>query len=282
MKTLGNWTKEERRDIWAFYFQDIWQVTDEVALTLGARHDNYSDFGSTTNPRVALVWGFAEKWNLKVLYGKAFRAPTFEELYNDNNPVVVGNTGLDPETMTTYEVSINNAYEDASASITYFSNQFDEKIQNIGGQFENIGGARVRGVEAEWKKGFSDQISAYFNYSYMETRDDKTRKKLADIPMHRGNVGVDIRLSEYIYFNTNVLVMGDRPRAPTDSRDDAAGYQLVDVTVIGKNFYKTLELRATVHNLFDKEYVDPAPMGKLENDFPREGISYMLEAQYKF
>ncbi len=282
VKSLGNWTKEEQRDIWAFYFQDIWQVTDDVTLTLGARHDNYSDFGSTTNPRVALVWGFAEKWNLKVLYGKAFGAPTFEELYNDNNPAVVGNRNLDPETMTTYEVGINNAYKDASASLTYFSNQFDEKIQNVGGQFENTGGARVQGVEAEWKKGFSDRISAYLNYSYMETKDEETRKKLADIPMHRGNIGVDLKLGKYINLNTNVLVMGDRPRAPTDTRDDAPGYQLVDVTVIGKNFYKTLELRTTVHNLFDKEYVDPAPMGTLENDFPREGVSYRFEALYKF
>ena len=282
VKSLGNWTKEEQRDIWAFYFQDIWQVTDDVTLTLGARHDNYSDFGSTTNPRMALVWGFAEKWNLKALYGKAFRAPTFEELYNANNPAVVGNTDLDPETITTYEVSINNAYKDASASITYFNNQFDEKIQNVGGQFENTGGARVHGLEAEWKKGFSDQISAYLNYSYMETKDEETHKELADIPMHRGNIGLDLKLGKYINFNTNVLIMDDRPRAPADTRDDAPGYQLVDVTVIGKNFYKTLELRATVHNLFDRAYVDPAPMGTLENDFPREGVSYRFEALYKF
>ena len=40
-------------------------------------------------------------------------------------------------------------------------------------------------------------------------------------------------------------------------------------------------LRASVHNLFDKTYVDPAPLGAVNGDFPREGRGYMLELAYK-
>lgn len=36
-----------------------------------------------------------------------------------------------------------------------------------------------------------------------------------------------------------------------------------------------------IHNLFDEDYSDYAPIDKLEHDFPRGGISYIIEAQYK-
>ncbi|MBI3813715.1 MAG: hypothetical protein HY279_04520 [Nitrospinae bacterium] len=50
-----------------------------------------------------------------------------------------------------------------------------------------------------------------------------------------------------------------------------------------KMFYKTAEIRASIHNLFDKKYADPAPKGKgVTNDFPRAGIEFMLEASYGF
>jgi outer membrane receptor for ferrienterochelin and colicins len=37
------------------YGQDEWRAAQDWTLTAGLRHDHYSDFGSTTNPRLALV-----------------------------------------------------------------------------------------------------------------------------------------------------------------------------------------------------------------------------------
>ena len=44
-----------------------------------------------------------------LLYGRAFRAPSFSELYSQNNPVVIGNPDLKPETINTIELDF--AYE---------------------------------------------------------------------------------------------------------------------------------------------------------------------------
>lgn len=82
----GNYIREETRAIWAVYLQDDWDVTDDVNLVFGIRHDRYSDFGGTTNPRVAAVWHFARGWDAKLMYGTAFMAPTFSALYFINNP----------------------------------------------------------------------------------------------------------------------------------------------------------------------------------------------------
>ncbi len=83
--------------------QDEWQLADDWQLTAGVRYDEYSDFGGTINPRAALVWDINQQLTSKLLYGRAFRAPTFSEQGNQNNPVLLGNRNLRPETINTYE-----------------------------------------------------------------------------------------------------------------------------------------------------------------------------------
>jgi iron complex outermembrane receptor protein len=71
------------------YAQDEWNFARDWTLTAGVRYDRYSDFGGTTNPRLAVVWEAAYNMTAKLLYGSAFRAPAFQELYLINNPVFI-------------------------------------------------------------------------------------------------------------------------------------------------------------------------------------------------
>ena len=79
--------EEATRRIWAVYLQDTWDVTDTLNITMGLRHDQYSDFGGAISPRTGLTWSFMENASLKLLYGEAFRAPIFE-MYIANQPVL--------------------------------------------------------------------------------------------------------------------------------------------------------------------------------------------------
>jgi len=62
-------TPHDRRVNYA-YAQDEWAFTQDWYLTAGVRQDHYSDFGNTTNPRLALVWETAYNLTTKVLYGR--------------------------------------------------------------------------------------------------------------------------------------------------------------------------------------------------------------------
>ncbi len=64
----ANYTKNADRNIWAIYLQDVWKVTKSASFTAGMRHDHYSDFGGTTNPRAGFVWEFIKDTSLKLLY----------------------------------------------------------------------------------------------------------------------------------------------------------------------------------------------------------------------
>ena len=81
---------EADRESYFVYVQGVVQMAPDWELTAGGRFDDYTDIGSTTNPRLALVWSTSLNLTTKFLYGRAFRAPSFAELLTLNNPVALG------------------------------------------------------------------------------------------------------------------------------------------------------------------------------------------------
>jgi iron complex outermembrane receptor protein len=69
------WSEPASRKTFALYAQDVISISNNLEATVGARYDNYSDFGDTLNPRAALVWTPHNKVTTRLLYGQAFRAP---------------------------------------------------------------------------------------------------------------------------------------------------------------------------------------------------------------
>ncbi|MCF6155952.1 MAG: hypothetical protein E3K36_12025 [Candidatus Brocadia sp.] len=44
-----------------------------------------------------------------------------------------------------------------------------------------------------------------------------------------------------------------------EDRDDMSAYALLNLSIIAKEFFKTMEVQGTVFYLLDKDYSDPAP-----------------------
>jgi len=45
---------------------------------------------------------------------------------------------------------------------------------------------------------------------------------------------------------------------------------------------KAMEIRAAIHNLLDESYFDPAAVGAVATDYPREGINCLVDVRYRF
>ena len=285
----GNYTKDVSRDIWAVYVQDVWNITGNSSITAGIRHDHYSDFGDTTNPRAGFVWEFVEDTSLKLLYGTAFRAPNFDELYYFNNPVYGGNPALEPEEITTYEAGLEHIIlKKHTLRVNYFYNDISNLIvfgpkpgPNQPRIYENRGSAEVDGIEAELLYDLGNNNSGYINYSWQDPREGDTDERLPDVPSHRANAGINFVPWKYLNANVNISWTGKRPRAEGDTRDDLPDETLVDLTLIAKNFYRTLEIRGSVYNLFDEYYLDPAPI-QVPNDYPTNKRMFLVEVRYTF
>ncbi|MEQ6341682.1 MAG: TonB-dependent receptor [Gammaproteobacteria bacterium] len=284
----GNWLDESKakRRVWAGYAQNVWQASETLGVTLGVRHDNYSDFGGTTNPRAAAVWQFAKDWDTKLLYATAFRAPAFDELYLTNNPAYVGNPDLKPEKMKTLELSLGHTYQDhTKGRLTYFNNSYQEKIgiisSGLGYQIVNRGGANIQGLELEMQHRFTQGSEIYANATYLDTKDSDSHASLADVAKRMANVGANIVVIPNVSVNANLRATSGTPRALSDARQAVTGYGVMDVAVNVKKLTKGLDVRAVVHNLFDKKYVDAAAMGGVISDYPRDRRTFMLELGYK-
>ncbi|MFC3101446.1 TonB-dependent receptor domain-containing protein [Altererythrobacter lauratis] len=129
---------------------------EELSLSLALRHEEYSDFGNTTNPKIGLTWVPVDGVTVKGSYGTSFRAPTFTEtstvaggagLYPDTLPgpgggnligigLAGGNPGLRPETATTWSASVELApvaLPGFNASLSYFRIDYKDQIQALRG-----------------------------------------------------------------------------------------------------------------------------------------------------
>ena len=274
------------RQIWALYLQDEWNITKDIDLTVGVRHDNFTRFGGTTNPRFGLIWRFMEDAHLKLLFATAFRAPNFQEMFLVNNPQREGDPSLDPEKINTYEVGLGyNFTRHIRGNINYFFNRIRDRIildtVPSTDKFKNRGGARILGVEAELKADFGNDNYAYANYTFQKAADTE-RNRLPDVPVHKANLGVNVGFWKYANAHLNTVISGPRPREDGDTRADLPSYALANLTFIGRNLIDNFEIRGSIFNLFDKDYKDPAPVDTVPTDYPQPERSFVVELRYKF
>jgi iron complex outermembrane recepter protein len=68
------------RDSWAAFVEFAVPVVEGLELSLAARYDDYSDFGDSTNPKVALRWAPIEQLALRASWGTGFRAPSLAQI----------------------------------------------------------------------------------------------------------------------------------------------------------------------------------------------------------
>jgi iron complex outermembrane receptor protein len=290
MQEVSNWNRNATRHIVAVYMQDEWQVFERAHLTAGVRYDHYSDFGDTVNPRVGFVWNFLDSADFKLLYGQAFRAPSFQELYNINNPVVVGNPNLKPEKISTYEAALTYRLAGwLAADLNYFySNIIDlinRDMSRAPAVWDNIGKANVQGIETALRGSYGGKFTWRLSYVYQDPRDGITKDPLPYVPNHRINCSLNYAPLKYVNLHTDLLWTGPRPRAAGETRAEMPSYFTADLAVTFRNFIKNFEVQAAIHNLFDRKYYDPdtsALQNKVYGDFPREGISATITATYKF
>ena len=121
---------------WAVFAENEWRINDALNLTLGARHDDHSRFGSHLSPRAYLVWNASPNWVVKGGYSEGYRSPNVEDLttgirgFGGQGTIpLIGTPGLQPETSATTELGVYYAADNGvSANLTVFNNDFDDKI----------------------------------------------------------------------------------------------------------------------------------------------------------
>ncbi len=115
---------------WALYGQDEFTISRGLILNAGLRHDQYQTFRGTTNPRLALIYSPLRRTTFKLLYGQAFRAPNYYELYFNDEVSMEANPRLQPEKIRTEElVWEQDVGANFRLSASGYANQFADLIE---------------------------------------------------------------------------------------------------------------------------------------------------------
>ena len=279
-----------RRKIDYLYAQDEWNFAKDWTLTAGVRHDRYSDFGGTTNPRLALVWDATLDLTAKLLYGRAFRAPSSDEQYS-TNPVTNGNPSLKPETIQTLEAAFSwQARRDTQLNLSLFRYEAQDLIRAVvnpapavGATSQNVGKLHGSGMEMEavWDAGRSVRLTG--SYSYQQSIDDASGKDAGYAPHHHFYVRSDWRFTSGWFTSAQINRVAERKRAAGDTRPQVPDYTTLDLTLRTSQNKNAWGFAASLRNLFDADVREPslAPGTAIPNDLPMAPRSLWLQATYK-
>jgi len=269
--------------------QDEWSLAKNWGLTAGLRYDDYSDVGSTTNPRLALVWATNDHLTTKLMYGSAFRAPSFAELYFRNNPVSLGNNSLKPELIDTQELSFNyRATNNLQTTLTLFTYQAKDMIEFLLDENATTQATKTasnardqdgKGFELEmmWKPSAKIHLNA--SYSRQVAEEIKLDTAIPDAPRQQLKLNANWEFANNWYFNSQVYWIGDRPRAHTDTRSRIDDYTLVNVTLHRKNILPGLDVSVAMRNAADTDAREPSS-GEIPHDYPLASRSFLIELKY--
>jgi outer membrane receptor protein involved in Fe transport len=267
--------------------QDTWSPKFGLEITGGVRADVTSDVGSFMSPRLAAVLALPRDLTLKLNYARGFRPPTFAELYF-KLPGFTGNPDLRAVTSQSFEGILILRRHNLRASATAFANLVRDAIPSArpSSPFEsvelrNVPGYDIHGLELEGRLNVG--LNTFFaNYVLQRPREAETGLRIADLPTHMGTLGAILAFGSRYSLSPVWKLRSLRPRAPNDMRRRVPGFGWIDVTFRATEVYETLELSATIRNLFDQQIVDPAPPDTVHGDYPRPGRRFFIQAAYEF
>ncbi len=84
------------RRVTAFTGEMLFPVTKELELQLALRTDKYSDFGTSSNPKVGVRYQPMKSLVLRGSYNTGFRAPALDDLYGPNAVTFTSDSYNDP------------------------------------------------------------------------------------------------------------------------------------------------------------------------------------------
>lgn len=256
--SIGGDVDQEHGAVFAQYQVDLMPT---VTLLLGLRYDIYSDFDNELSPRAAIHVSLTDSTRLRLSASKSFRAPTLNDRYWIDPYGNIGNPDLDPETAWEYEVALEQTIgERGRVSLAGFLREADDLIhwQPTGLNWwdpwtpENVGEARIWGVEVDGRYALCSFATVGGNYTYLHPKDRDTDEYLLGKPRHEAHGFVALKPSEETTLRFDGRYLRYYPQATRKEKD----YFVADLALTHGMKIGEVAIDATisVKNLFNKNY----------------------------
>ncbi|AOT07636.1 TonB-dependent receptor plug domain-containing protein [Pseudoalteromonas luteoviolacea] len=177
-----------------------YDITHDIAMSLSARADWHSEYGTQFSPRVSVLYNPSD-WTVRGSYGKGFFAPTpfIEDIDDTGLSRLAPISDLDAERATTASIDIGYTFNNVEASITLFASDVDnvteleplDNLSTLSGKTVRIinasGQSEIRGTELLLRYRWHDiKLTASYLYTdaSKETLISFGQEPLALTPRH--------------------------------------------------------------------------------------------------
>ena len=273
----------------SFFGQYQYPLQDSLELTVGVRHDNYSDFGGHTSPRFGLVKQLGMRDSLKLLYSEAYRAPSPSETRLTGSQVAVSNPDLAPETAKTTELVWVQLIDGGYWSATLFDSRLDDAVVDMITQDQRRSWMNsslyISGIEFEWQWSWAEHWQSRVALSHMLHPGDETNRDSNNL------LGASLSYQRGAFVGSLLLnYQGDKIDA--NEQDFPATIPSVEQTRLSARSlwnvhlsYQLMsdwELYLHANNLLDKSYLNPASRRENYVGVPGEGRSVNLGVRWQY
>ena len=275
-------------DVKSIYFESELDLFEKSTVKLGARWDDYSNFGDEISPSASVNLWLFDAIKVHALAAKSFRAPTFNDLYWPTEEYfwegfsvggVEGNPNLGPEKAVSYEAGISGYFFDKlKTDLTFFKTDFDDLIEwtvddTRWWRPSNVSSASIKGAELETEVALAEHLKANFNYTYLEAKNKNTNKWLIYRPMHlyKGRLAY----SPLDWLEVGVSGIYKTKRYATASNASALKHYFIMNSNLTYRLNKHIQISFEAKNIFDKVYQE-------ERDYSMPGRAFYIGGKSTF
>ncbi len=315
---LGSLTTNQDEDVTTkgLYIQDVIDLAETLALTLGGRFDDMEyEVSDRTgsggsgrrgfkefSPVIGLNWALRETVNLYANVSSSFDPPATTELANPDGPTGF-NQELESQTATNYELGVKGLvagrlrYELALFHIDVKDEIVPFELEGSGQSFfQNAGSSTHDGLEAALSMQLAAGLTGTATYTWSDFTFDRFRgvndavydgNRIPGVPEHLFNLGLAWSHPSGVYAGWDILYAGsffadNANQVKTDSyvvSNLRAGFRWSRKQWLFEPF-------VGVNNLFDEEYLGNvrlnASFGRYYEPAPERNIYGGLTLRYGF
>jgi ferric enterobactin receptor len=291
--TSTNRSTSSSAQIFSLFAADNIELLPGTMLTPGLRLDHHSLVGNNWSPSLNLSHELTNTVTLKAGIARAYKAPNLYQLNPDyllysrgqgcygqtTSCYLQGNADLKAETSVNKELGIEYNNEGVVAGLTYFRNDYKNKIESglspigqaVGGtgdyanagiyQWENVPKALVEGLEGTLTLPLAAQVTWTNNFTYMlQSKNKETGDYLSVTPRYTLNSMLDWQATQDLSLQASVAWYGKQTPKKFDYHGErvtgTSNNQLAPYAIAGISgtyaITRHLSITAGVENLFDK------------------------------
>ncbi len=277
----------------SLFVEDNIELMPGTMLTPALRLDHHSVVGDNWSPSLNLSHALTDTVTVKAGIARAYKAPNLYQLNPDyllysrgqgcygqsTSCYLQGNDKLEAETSVNKELGIEYQNDGWVAGLTYFRNDYKNKIESgmspvgqaVGGtgsyvnsriyQWENVPKALVEGLEGTLTIPLTERLKWNNNFTYMlQSKNKQTGEALSVTPAYTLNSMLDWQTTDDLSLQASVAWYGKQTPKKYDYQGirvtGSANDQLSPYALVGLSgtyaFSKNLSLTTGIDNLLDK------------------------------